>query len=64
MSENETTIDLIEEGSMTAAGDGPCWDGYKQVGMKKGKNGKHQEKMIQRNQLERIRNEKLKVMPN
>jgi hypothetical protein len=24
---------------VTAAGDSPCWDGYKQVGMKKGKNG-------------------------
>lgn len=25
--------------SVTAAGQSPCWDGYKQVGMKKGKNG-------------------------
>jgi hypothetical protein len=29
-----------EEESMQAAGSGPCWDGYKQVGMKKGKGGK------------------------
>ena len=26
-------------GPVTAAGKGPCWEGYKQVGMKKGKNG-------------------------
>jgi len=26
--------------AVTAAGDDPCWDGYKQVGMKKGKGGK------------------------
>jgi hypothetical protein len=30
---------LIPDGVVTASGNGPCWDGYKQVGMKKGKNG-------------------------
>lgn len=31
---------LIPDGVVTAAGSkSPCWDGYKQVGMKKGKNG-------------------------
>jgi starvation-inducible DNA-binding protein len=28
-----------EYGALIAAGKSPCWDGYKQVGMKKGKNG-------------------------
>jgi hypothetical protein len=28
-----------ESDPLLAAGKGPCWDGYKQVGMKKGKNG-------------------------
>lgn len=33
-------IDLLDSYEpVTAAGKGPCWDGYKQVGMKKGKNG-------------------------
>lgn len=31
-------VDIIDE-ALVAAG-GPCWDGYKQVGMKKGKGGK------------------------
>jgi len=30
---------LIPDGVVTAGGNSPCWDGYKQVGMKKGKNG-------------------------
>ena len=30
---------LIPDGVVTASGGSPCWDGYKQVGMKKGKNG-------------------------
>lgn len=30
---------VLPDGAVTAAGD-PCWDGYKQVGMKKGKGGK------------------------
>ena len=30
---------FLADGTVTAAGNGPCWDGYKQVGMKKGKNG-------------------------
>lgn len=30
---------LVSSDSITAAGENPCWDGYKQVGMKKGKNG-------------------------
>lgn len=29
----------VEDSQIVAAGNGPCWDGYKQVGMKKGKNG-------------------------
>jgi hypothetical protein len=29
----------LSDDSLTAAGSSPCWDGYKQVGMKKGKNG-------------------------
>lgn len=33
-------IDLLDSSEpVSAAGKGPCWDGYKQVGMKKGKNG-------------------------
>jgi hypothetical protein len=33
-------VDLLDSYEpVTAAGEGPCWDGYKQVGMKKGKNG-------------------------
>ncbi len=33
-------IDLLEVSEpVIAAGKSPCWDGYKQVGMKKGKNG-------------------------
>jgi len=33
-------VDLVASyKSVIAAGKGPCWDGYKQVGMKKGKNG-------------------------
>jgi len=33
-------IDLLSTYEpVVAAGNGPCWDGYKQVGMKKGKNG-------------------------
>ena len=33
-------VDLVASyKSVVAAGKGPCWDGYKQVGMKKGKNG-------------------------
>jgi hypothetical protein len=37
----QQNIDHVTNGSVvvTAAGKGPCWDGYKQVGMKKGKNG-------------------------
>lgn len=35
----ESDIDKIDE-AVTAAADDPCWDGYKQVGMKKGKGGK------------------------
>jgi len=31
---------LVSSDSLTAANKGPCWDGYKQVGMKKGKDGK------------------------
>lgn len=31
--------DYISVSAISAAGKGPCWDGYKQVGMKKGKNG-------------------------
>lgn len=34
-----TTEDIEGTESITAAGDSPCWEGYKQVGMKKGKNG-------------------------
>lgn len=33
------SIDRINEATL-AADDNPCWDGYKQVGMKKGKGGK------------------------
>ena len=33
-------VDLVASYTpITADGKGPCWDGYKQVGMKKGKNG-------------------------
>jgi len=32
------SVDKIDEGIVAAGG--PCWDGYKQVGMKKGKGGK------------------------
>ena len=35
----EEAIDLISEVEPITAAQGPCWDGYKQVGMKKGKNG-------------------------
>jgi hypothetical protein len=34
---SEESIDIVD--SLVAAGEGPCWDGYKQVGMKE-KNGK------------------------
>jgi hypothetical protein len=33
-------IDLISDVEPITAAQGPCWDGYKQVGMKKGKDGK------------------------
>ena len=29
----------VEDSQIVASGKSPCWDGYKQVGMKKGKNG-------------------------
>lgn len=35
----DESLDLITSTALSAAGSGPCWDGYKQVGMKK-KNGK------------------------
>lgn len=37
---NESLDILVSSETLTAAGKGPCWEGYKQVGMKKGKNGK------------------------
>ena len=33
-------VDLLDELTPITAAKGPCWEGYKQVGMKKGKNGK------------------------
>lgn len=42
MQDDSTTVDTDASASsvvVTADGKGPCWDGYKQVGMKKGKNG-------------------------
>lgn len=33
------TASAIDEIPLVAASKGPCWEGYKQVGMKKGKNG-------------------------
>ena len=33
------TISIKADSASKAAGSGPCWPGYKQVGMKKGKNG-------------------------
>ena len=35
-----SAIDIIDEIEPLVAAKGPCWDGYKQVGMKKGKDGK------------------------
>lgn len=35
-----STLDLIDEIEPMTAAQGPCWDGYVQVGMKKGKGGK------------------------
>jgi hypothetical protein len=37
---SEDSFDILSSSNLTAAGKGPCWDGYKQVGMKKGKGGK------------------------
>jgi hypothetical protein len=37
---SEDSFDILTSSNITAAGKGPCWDGYKQVGMKKGKGGK------------------------
>ncbi len=37
---NESFDKITSTETVTAAGKGPCWDGYKQVGMKKGKDGK------------------------
>lgn len=34
------SFDVLVSSEATTAGAGPCWEGYKQVGMKKGKNGK------------------------
>jgi hypothetical protein len=39
MSEESFDI-LVSSDSAVTAGSGPCWEGYKQVGMKKGKDGK------------------------
>ena len=33
------SFDVLVSSEATTAGAGPCWEGYKQVGMKKGKNG-------------------------
>jgi hypothetical protein len=37
---SEDSFDILSSSNLTTAGTGPCWDGYKQVGMKKGKGGK------------------------
>jgi len=37
---SEDSFDILSSSNLTAAGKGPCWDGYKQIGMKKGKGGK------------------------
>lgn len=34
------SFDVLVSSEATTAAAGPCWEGYKQVGMKKGKNGK------------------------
>lgn len=36
----EASVDEIPSQGLTASPEDPCWDGYKQVGMKKGKGGK------------------------